>query len=591
MPFDGIVAKAVTCELQTKLLGGRIGKIHQPERDTLVLQIRAGGANHKLLLSTNPAAARIHLTDQSYENPDKAPMFCMLLRKHLTGGLIRSISSPGFERIVMIEIEAEDELGDRSIKKLVIEIMGRHSNLMLLNRNDIIHDAIRHIDASLSRVREVLPAHPYVLPPAQDKWFANDPSTPLLLTAMLPESGRKISGLLLDKLMGFSPILAREICFRAGIDDDKAANTLTNDEIDKLTKTLKWFQEELSAILIEGNTPSGFLAAEADSGKIVDYHIIPLTSLVATNQSLSICDAMNKFFGDRNIVSRHVQKQSTLLKIISQKLDKVEHMIGVQQQTLDENQRFEDWRIYGELLTAFMHTLSIGMTEALLPNYYSENAEPIAIPLDPTLTPQKNAQFWFRKYQKAKTAQAYANTRLIGLKEEGAWLESVRYAIEDADSDTLIAEIRAELIDQGYLKPVADKRKRGEKRLPERAAEPLQVTSCDGFDILIGRNNRQNDRLTLKLARQNDLWFHIKHYSGSHVVIRTDGKAVPSTTIEEAAGYAAWYSKARQAGKTEVDYTEIRHVKKPSGGKPGMVIYVQYETVVIAPKSISHKPV
>ncbi len=585
MPFDGIVAHAIARELERMLLGGRIGKIQQPSRETLVMQIRAGGENHRLLLCCGGADARIHLTaDDGAENPATPPMFCMLLRKHLGGGIIRSIQCPAFERILMLEIEVEDELGDRSLKKLVIEVMGRHSNIMLLNRDDIILDAARHVDIDISRVREVLPAHPYVLPPAQNKLDPSDCATPALAAANTALSEKKLTAALLEQVRGFSPILCREVCRMANVDEDRAGSGLTEEERLRLEKALSILREHLSEGVFAPCT-----VLDPISGRVLDYHAWTISATGRTKSYPLLGQALDAFHGERDKTSRLSAKRADLSKTVSLNLDHVQHRLAAQYDTLAENADFAKLQRYGELITANIYALREGMEIADVSDYYTEAGDMVSIPLDPFLSPQKNAQRYFRRFQKAKSACRYAESQLEGLTAEAAYLESLSYAIENAVEPAEFQEIREEMIAQAYLKPPARRLGKGGRAKPvgktgnPPPAEPLQVVSQDGFEIFIGRNNRQNDRLTLKIARAEDIWFHIKHFSGSHVVIRTGGKPVPDRTLTEAAGYAAWFSKARQATKAEVDTTTIRNVRKPAGGKPGMVIYVHYQTITAVP--------
>ena len=587
MPFDGIVAHAVAEELNRQLVGGRIGKIQQPNRETVLMQIRAGGENLRLLASCAGAEARVQLTQtDERDNPASPPMFCMLLRKHLSGGILRKVSCPDCERVLVFEVETEDELGDRSLKKLVVEVMGRHSNLILLNREDIILDAARHVDFEISRVREVLPAHPYFAPPAQDKLHPLDAETPQTVLTLLAGNEKKLSGALLEILRGFSPVLCREACHLAGLDGDRAANSLSEEEQTRLRNVLVTLQ---TRILTADLSPCTL--RDPSTGKVLDFHVLPLTATGDWTLHKTSGEAMDAFFGERDRTARLAGKRAELSKTVHANLSKVQKRLSQQLDTLASNSDHDRQRHFGELLTSNIHVLSEGMDVAEVLDWNSPDGESIRIPLDPTLSPQRNAQRYFRRYQKAKAACRYAQSQLEGLRSESDYLESLLYAIENAVSPSDFQEIREEMVAQEYLKAPVRKLGKGGRPKPvvksgnPAPAEPLEVLSTDGFPILIGRNNRQNDRITLKLSRADDLWFHIKSFSGSHVVIRTGGKPVPASTIEEAAAYAAWHSKARNTTKAEVDYTAIRHVKKPSGGKPGMVIYVQYQTVVVAPRA------
>ena len=586
MPFDGIVAHAVAEDLNRLLVGGRIGKIQQPNRETVYAQVRAGGENHRLLLSCAGHEARVQLTRSDERDfPATPPMFCMLLRKHLSGGILRRIYCPERERVVILEVETEDELGDRSLKKLVVEVMGRHSNLILLNRDDVILDAARHVDAEISRVREVLPARHYEAPPAQDKRDPLAPDTAVLVAAQLATTDKKLSSALLESIRGFSPILCREVCHLAQVDEDRSTASLRPEERERVAQVLGALRQR---ILAQDFSPCTI--TDPQTGRATDFHALPLSAAGAPTLHASLGDAMDAFFGARDRRARLANRRAELAKTVNNNLSKVQKRLTQQLATLSENKDFDRMRHFGELLTGNIHALQEGMETADVVDWLSETGATVRIPLDPNLSPQRNAQRYFRRYQKAKSACRYAESQLAGLRAEADYLESLLFSIENAVSPADFDEIREEMRSQGYLK--APVRKPGKGGRPKPAAkggnpppaEPLEIMSQDGFPILIGRNNRQNDRLTLKLARAEDLWFHIKHFSGSHVVVRTAGNPVPPSTIEEAAAYAAWYSKARNSTKAEVDYTAIRHVKKPSGGKPGMVIYVQYQTVVIAPR-------
>ncbi|MCX7773002.1 MAG: NFACT family protein [Clostridia bacterium] len=573
MPFDGIFTKTMAQELNALLSGGRIGKIYQMDKDSIVLQIRANGENYRLLVSSNAAAARIHLTDKQYENPDTPPVFCMLLRKHLSGGIVKGFSTNGFERILTMEAEVTDELGDRSNKKLVVEIMGRHSNILLLNRSDKIIDVIKHVDVEVNRVRELLPARTYILPPAQDKLNPASGQALELIMAEAPSNGRKIESFLLDRLQGFSPVLCREACIRAGLREGIPASELTHAELSKLAKVLK----DMMASLHE---PSPCVVFDKSSEKVIDFHCVPLKQYDSFKRYDLLSQAIDAYYTAK--VGREFvnQRANELHKLVGKQLERCEKRLSINLQTYEENKDFEKLRLFGELITANIYALTKGMEEAEVVNYYSEEGDMVRIPLNKDKSPQDNAQNYFKRYNKSRTAFHYAEKEVETLKAEVSYLESVQFAIENAEGNDQLTEIRTELHEQGYIKASG----KGKKIQPVQAL-PLKAVSQDGFEILIGRNNKQNEKLTLKIARHEDIWLHIKNFSGSHVVIRTEGKEVPDSTLLEAAQYAAWFSKARSAPKVEVDYTTIRNVKKPSGSKPGMVIYVNYFTVLVAPKA------
>jgi predicted ribosome quality control (RQC) complex YloA/Tae2 family protein len=563
-------------ELNNRLSGGRIGKIQQIKRDTIILHIRASGENYRLLISSNASSPRIHLTWKQYESPNNPPVFCMVLRKHLSGARILGFKTAGFERVIIMEAEAMDELGDRSIKRLAVEIMGKHSNIILLNKDNRIIDAIRHVDSQLNRVRELLPARTYVAPPAQNKL---DPSSENTYQAILDgfgESNRRIEKYLLDKLQGFSPVLCRELCSRALIDERKPASDLNPDEAARLIDALRGM---MRALLDHGPTP--VVIKDHSSDKAIDFHVTDLVQYPAKKRYETISQAIDDYYHSRLEKEAHSQRAHELMKTVGKLVEKCEKRLAANIQAYEDNKDYERLRLYGELITSSIYNLKKGMSSARIPNYHSEDQEFAEIPLDPKKSPQENAQYYFKCYGKARTAFNYAVSQIENLKIELSWLESVMLAIERAENSSQLHDIRLELYEQGYLKSYPRKGRRS--TLPE--SSPIRIVSSDGFEIFIGRNNKQNDRLTLKSAKHEDIWLHVKNYPGSHVIIKTDGRQVPNSTLEEAAGYAAWFSKARPAPKVEVDYTHIRNVKKPSGAKPGMVIYENYSTIMVTPKA------
>lgn len=580
MPFDGILVKSISQELDSTLSGGRIGKIYQVGRDAIIVPIRANSENYGLLLSCNANAARIHITDRKYDTPDSPPVFCMLLRKHLSGGIIKAFITDGFERIITIVVDASDELGDRSLKKLIIEIMGRHSNIILLNKNGIIIDAIKHVGFEVNRIRELLPARTYILPPAQDKL---DPTADETLETLLKDAescGRKVESFLLDRLQGFSPVLCREVCFRADIEDSKPASELSHTELMRLITAIKDLMGELQK---EGQHP--VIVFDSDMDKAIDFHCVNLTQYQTVKSYDTISSTVETFFTMKNRKEFNHQRANDLQKIVMKQVEKCEKRLAINIQTYEENKKYDDLKVLGELITANIYALSKGMETAKVVNYYSETGEIVEIPLNKNKSPQQNAQAYFKKYNKSRAAYLYSEKEIEVLKTEIAYLDSVVFTIENSEGEQQTEEIRQELHEQGYLKASEKKSKKVGKNKKNQPVQvlPLKLVSKDGFEILVGRNNKENDKLTLKTARHEDIWFHIKNFPGSHVVIKTEGKTVPDSTMLEAAQYAAWFSKARSAPKVEVDYTAIRNVKKPAGAKPGMVIYVNYSTISVTP--------
>lgn len=572
MPFDGIVTKCVVDELREQLDGGRIDKIFQPEKDELLINIRAKGENLRLLLCANPNFPRIHLTNVSKENPMVPPTFCMLLRKHMSGGKITDILFHDFERIVTICVEAVNELGDLVTKKLVIEIMGRHSNIILLNNEDKILDAVKHVDKEISSVREIMPARQYILPPQQDK---QDPMTfdasSFLDTFDKPINVEKA---FLEILKGFSPLLCREITARAGVDGRKSWADIIMVEKAALKSAL---EDVLTAIKTGSFTPT-IAFTDSSMTKQVDYHCIGLKQYTYKKEFKSISEAIDSFYTSIDFEDRLKQKKASLQKNLTNLIERCAKKITIQKDTLREVAGREQLQLYGELLTANLYNLPSGEKLARVLNYYSEKEEFIDIPLDENLSPSANAQRYFKKYAKAKTTYEYTSKQLQESLSEQDYLDSVQIMLDNSTTTQEIDEIRQELASQGYISG-----KTGSKKKKEKASSPLTFVSSDGLTIRVGRNNIQNDTLTLKQASSNDIWLHTKTIPGSHVVIQKVQGIIPDRTLLEAAIIAAYHSKAKMSSNVEVDYTEIRNVKKPSGAKPGKVIYENYKTLVVNP--------
>ncbi|NLK69460.1 MAG: fibronectin/fibrinogen-binding protein [Clostridiaceae bacterium] len=572
MPFDGIVATAVANELDDKLSGGRIFKIYQPERDTLIFHIRANNENLKLLLSCNANSARIHLTELDLDNPSSPPMFCMLLRKHLNGGTINKVECDGFERIINLYVESSDELGDRSIKKVIIETMGRHSNIILVNNSGKIIDSIKHVDQGVNRVREIMPAREYILPPAQDKTPITQLDIDSFILSIKNRTG-SVSKAILSEIKGFSPVLCREVCIRAGVDPD--SNTSNIDSIGYLA-----IAQVLKDMIIHlnNNDYSPCIVIDNNSRKVVDFHAFELTQYVNYEKYNNLSHAIDSFYKLSAKRQQIKTKSNDLIKLVKQNIERCERKISIHVTTLEENSSNDTLRLYGELITANIYALKKGMKHCKLQNYYDTEENFLTIELDENLTPQQNAQRYFKKYNKGKNAYAYAQEQLNLTKKELDYLESVLYNLDEANSPESVEEIREELKEQGYLRKTY-KRKKNTVKLT-----PLSFTSSEGYQILVGRNNVQNDELTMKIAHPNDMWFHTKDIPGSHVIVRTTGD-ISEKSLIEAASLAAWFSKARNSSKVQVDYTRVKYVKKPSGAKPGMVIYVNHKTIIVDPKN------
>ncbi|MFT4413504.1 NFACT family protein [Fredinandcohnia humi] len=559
MAFDGIFTHSIVHELQNTLKNGRISKIYQPYKNELLIQIRANGKNHKLLLSAHPSYARVHLTNELLDNPNEPPMFCMLLRKHLDGSIIENISQVDVDRIIIFDIKGRNELGDVSYKQLIIEIMGRHSNIILVDtEKQIIIDSIKHISPAVNRHRTILPGHSYVLPPAQDKTdpFTVDEET---FTKKIDFNAGRLDQQIVNKFAGISPLFAKEAVFRAGI-----ANR----------KTLPGAFLALMDIVKQGKiTPLLF-----SKGNKEHFYILPLTHLGGESKEfLTISGMLDRFYFGKAERDRVKQQGNDLERFIFNEKTKNEKKIKKLEATLTESEKAEKYKLYGELITANMYAMKRGDKEIEVQNYYSPDNELIKIILNPQKTPSENAQSYFLKYHKAKNSVAFVENEIRKAREEIVYFDSLLQQIESAAPKDL-QEIREELMEEGYLKI---KQQKGNKKNKPSKLSFERYESSDGTEILVGKNNKQNDYLTNKIAARDEIWLHTKDIPGSHVIIRS--KQPSRETIIEAATIAAYFSKAKNSSSVPVDYTTVRHVKKPSGSKPGFVIYDNQQTVYVTP--------
>lgn len=577
MPFDGITINCLVNELNNKLKGGRVDKIHQPERSEIVMHIRSLGGNYKLLLCANPSFPRVHITTTTKENPSSPPMFCMLLRKHLSNGKIVGFEQVEFERIIKMNIESTDELGFKGIKTLVIEIMGKHSNIILIDTNGKILDSIYHVDLTVSSVRQVLPGLMYELPPSQGK------SNPLCadegdVKAVLTNGETELKSMLMSAYSGISPIVAAEIVYRStGNSDTKGCEV--NDAVRE--RTARSFVYMINKIKSGEFSPT--VMTNAQSGKMMDFTSIDISlyeTLATSEKYETMSEALDGFYGKKALKEAMAQKSYDLLKFVNNNIDRCRKKLQIQNETLMKVKKRDKYKMYGDLITANIYRIVQGMESIEVENYYSETMEKIYIPLQKDLTPSQNAQKYYKRYNKDKTAEGETLKQKQINEQEIDYLESVQTAIINAENVTELNQIRDELTEQRYLRGRDKIRKNKKAPLPT----PMHYISSDGYDIYVGKNNLQNDYVTLKLSRSTDLWFHTKLIHGSHVLVKTtDAETVPDNTYIEAATLAAYYSKARGGQNVPVDYTEVKNVKKPSGAKPGMVIYVNYNTIYTNP--------
>lgn len=558
MALDGIVISNIKNELNAAITGGRLYKIAQPEVDELILTIKTPGRQYRLIISANAGLPLVYLTDENKPSPLTAPNFCMLLRKHLNNGRIISVSQPGLERIIDIEIEHLNEMGDLCRKHLIAEFMGKHSNIIFCDDNNTIIDSIKHISAQISSVREVLPGREYFVPNTAgkfnplstdyDEFAANVYSKPMPLLKAIYTT-----------YTGLSPVVSEEICFQAGINSDYPANCLNDNEKLHLYNIFTNVFDDVSAgsfkpnIFYQGNEPKEFSSIEMSMYDNCSYYD-------------SISSLLQDYYAKKSILTRIRQKSYDLRKIVSTALERSYKKLDIQEKQLKDTQKRDKYRIYGELINVYGYNIPEGAKSFNALNYYTN--EEITIPLDETLSPSENAVKYFNRYNKLKRTFEAESKLVNETRDEITHLESIAAALDIAVAEDDLVQLKEELIQSGYIH-----RKNAASKKIKITSKPFHYISSDGFDIYVGKNNFQNDELTFKFANGNDWWFHAKDMAGSHVILRSNGKEIPDRTFEEAAALAAYYSKGQSQEKVEVDYVIKKEVKKPAASKPGFVVY------------------
>ena len=581
MALDGVFLRHLKEEIGTSLLGTRVDRVFQPNRDELILAFRGFSAAYKLLISARANSARINLTTIPVENPQQPPMLCMLLRKKLQGAKLLEITQPDLERALMLKFDSVNELGDHVELTLAVEIMGRYSNIILVDENGKIIDALKRVDAEMSSERLVLPGLLYRLPPPQDKLS--------MLTCTVEEIMARIDALprdmelskaLMSVLQGISPIIAREVENSAGLGHEVYVKSMTPPQRRRTEMYVTTLMETAKNV---SGTPHIVIDPQNKPKDFAFMGIRQYGNAMTVSEKKSFSEMLDAFYAERDQIERMRVKSQDLLRLLANHADRLSRKIANQQAELSACAERDTLRIKGDLLSANMYAIQKGETSVKLQNFYDENLAELEIALDPALTPQQNAQKYYKNYRKAKTAEEKL-TEQIGLAQtELTYIDSVFESLALAENERDLNEIRAELAEQGYVR-----RKAGKKNQKQPAlSAPLKFKTSDGFTVLVGRNNRQNDKLTMKDANNNDIWFHTKNIPGSHTVLVTDGKAPTETAMEEAAVLAAQHSRAKDSAQVPVDYTQIRYVSKPQGAKPGMVIYVQYKTVYVDPTTES----
>ncbi len=587
MAFDGVTVAAVVKECKDALMGSRIYKIAQPEADELLMTLKASTGQYRLLLSANASLPLVYLTGTNKQSPMTAHNFCMLLRKHIQNGRIVDITQPGLERIMHIDIEHLNELGDICRKKLIIEIMGKHSNIIFCDANGQIIDSIKHISGMVSSVREVLPGKPYFIPKTEDK---ADPVEFMAGSLSDAERKKQFRQLVFGKAMplykalyssftGISPALAQEMCYRSGLDADRPAQSYpqadspeigtdghdTSYGIDCSSQDVLYHQfTALIGSILAGNF-SPVIVYENNAPR--EFSALPFTmySASASKSFSSISALLETYYAEKNAYTRIRQKSADLRKIVQTALERTVKKYDLQCQQIKDTEKRDKYKLYGELLHTYGYSVEPGAKSLQAENYYT--GEPVTIPLDPTLTASENAKKYFERYGKLKRTYETLSELTVEVKKEIDHLESISASLDIAKQEADLVEIKEELTVSGYI------RRKGGAKKEKITSKPFHYISSDGFDIYVGKNNFQNDYLTFQFAVGNDWWFHAKKIPGSHVIVRTNGKTLPDATFEEAARLAAYYSKGRDQEKVEIDYAEKKHIKKPAGAKPGFVVY------------------
>ncbi len=573
MAFDGIVIANLTYDMKKVLEGGKVAKIAQPEKDELLFTIKNQKETYRLLISASASLPLIYFTDTNKQGPLTAPNFCMLLRKHIGNGRIVSVSQPGLERVIQIEFEHLDDLGDLCRKKLMVEIMGKHSNIIFCREDGVILDSIKHVSAQVSSVREVLPGREYFIPQTTEK------ADPLSVCEeafkdIMKGCHAPLQKAIYQKFTGISPVIATELVHLASLEGEIPANELSDLELTHLYHTFSLMMEDVKNGCFHPNMI-------LQNGGPVEFSSLPLTCFEGGDfQSVpydSVSALLEEYYASRNAITRIKQKSVDLRKIVQTLLERNYKKYDLQQKQLKDTEKRDKYKVYGELINTYGYELSGGEKTLKCLNYYTN--EEISIPLDPQLTAMENAQKHFNKYNKLKRTYEALSEQIQETEKEIEHLESISTALDIALKEDDLVQIKEELMEYGYIK----KRSFGSKK-PKITSRPFHYVSSDGFHIYVGKNNYQNEEVTFKIASGNDWWFHAKGIPGSHVIVKTDGKELPDRTFEEAGSLAAYYSKGRKNSKVEIDYIQRKFIKKVTGGAPGFVIYHTNYSLMAAPE-------
>lgn len=574
MSLDGLAIRSLARELRETLIGGRIDKLSQPNPQTLTFQVRTEQKTHRLLASISPQNARLVLTEERFENPQKPPLFVMVIRKHLSNAIITEIRQLGYERMIEFLLEGKNEIGEKTTFSLLFELMGKNSNIILRRLDNVILDAMRKVGANTNQYRQIQPGLSYVMPPAQDKvepFTLTEEAFSSLILSLAPQTS--LEKALLKILGGFGPQSVRELVFRAGLDSDARIEYLGEGDYRKLFFALN----SLKASYLEGTWQAEVRLNEGIPFAFAPFEL-SLFHAFEKKSYESLSDLLENYYRIKEKDERFTQRKQAILRTVKHEIERCEKKYAIQLATIAKKEETEIYRIYGELLTANLYRVKQG-SEVTLENFY-ENNTPITIPLDREKSPNDNAQAYFKLYNRAKNGAEQASLHAKATKEELDYLESVTDSLNLATKNSDLSEIRRELGESGYIKKEPVKKKKQEEGFT------LLQKDFDGFNLFIGKNNLQNDYLSLKFAKNKDLWLHTKDIHGAHVIIKQKGQEdFSDEVILHAAELAAYYSKARHSSQVPVDYTLVKYVHKPSGAKPGMVIYTDQKTVFVTPNA------
>lgn len=573
MALDGITLGLVKKELESYLIGSKIDKVHQPSKNELVFIMRTRNGAYRLYLSCDGQSPRVHMTRYNLENPKTPPMLCMLLRKRLSGAMLTSINQVQNDRILIFEFDGTTDIGDKTKYYVICEIIGQRSNIIFCDIDYKIIDAVKRIDEEKSSVREILPGLKYELPPIPEKCNILTDNTEKIVDVILDKPEKMLSKAILDTLEGISPIVSREIAYRT-VFGDKQTGMLSNIEKERLNTEISTIKSEIV------NNNSFYMLSSVDNVPF-DFsfaNIRQYGNALIKKEYDSISELLDDFYFEKDKINRIKRKASDLFKILNNAVERTSRKINNRRLELEKSENREQLRIYAELITANQYRLTEKSSVYTVENYY-DNCNTVEIPVNPALTAQQNAQKYFKEYKKATNAEKLLHNLIEEGEQELVYLDTVLDNLSRANTDREITEIRDELEKGGYVKS-----RKGNKQKKDKPLPPIEFKSSDGFTILVGRNNVQNDILTLKTAKNYDMWLHVQKHAGSHTVIVADKKEITETAIFEAACIAAYHSKAKDSSSVAVDYTLIKNVKKPVGAKPGKVIYNTYNTVYVTPQ-------